>query len=806
MDILSSMGKNITLRVKNLREKCINTNPEICTERARLITESYKETESLPMPLRRAKAFAKILNEMSIHIFPGELIVGNHASKFRAVPVFPEFDVEYIEEEIDQFALRSGDSFQISEEAKSELKKIFPYWKGKTIKERNLAILPKETVLAGEGHVGVIDSAWVLENGDGHLAPDYPKILHEGLGSILKETRERLSHLNLANPEDFKKRIFYESVIIANKAVIRFAQRFSRLAKELADKEKNLPIKLELQKISNICSKVPEKPATSFHEAMQSLWFVQLAIQLETNGHSISIGRFDQFMYPFYQQDLEEGILTKEEVLELMQCLWIKLSSLAKLRSWSQTRLNAGYPMFQNLVIGGQTPNRQDATNELTYMCLAATATMKLVQPTLTARYHNESPDAYLKACARVIRLGLGMPAMFNDEIIIPAMLNRGVAVKDALNYCIVGCVEPSVQGKWGGRYGACLFNLTKTLELALNKGKDLRTGIQLCPDDKGLLEFSSYEEVFAAYQKQVEYYVTQHVIKDNVQDLVWEEMLPTPFISSLVSDCISRGKELKQGGAIYDYTGGQTGNIANVANSLAAIKKLVFEEKIISKAELKQALDSNFEGKKGEMIRQLLVNKSPKYGNDIDEVDTIAKEAFNVFFNEVGKHKNTRFGRGPIGGGFHPSNASVAVNVPFGFITGATPDGRKAWVPLADVESPFRGTDTNGPTALIRSVGKIDHIWLSGGTILNLKFNPSEMDNESQLDNFIALIRTYFDLQGMEIQFNVVSNDVLRKAQKNPEAYRDLVVRVAGYSANFVALDPEIQNDIIARTAHVLS
>lgn len=804
MDILSEMT-GLSSRVAELRGLCINTQPEICAERARLITESYRKTESLPMPLRRAMAFAKILEEMSIFILPGELIVGNHAGKFRAAPVFPEFAVKYIEEELDEFAQRSGDAFEVRDEVKEELKKIFPYWRGKTIKERNLAMLPEETKLAGEGHVGVIDSAWVLENGDGHLAPDYPKVLNRGLGAIVGEAKEKIAQLNLADPEDFKKKIFYESVIIVNEAVIKFAKRFAGLAKELAKKENNPARKKELEKIAAICRRVPEKPAASFHEALQSLWFVQLTIQLETNGHSVSIGRFDQFMYPFYKKDLEYRQLTRNEALELMQCLWIKFSSLTKLRSWSQTRLNAGFPMFQNLIVGGQTSERVDATNELTYMCLAATATMKLVQPTLTARYHKGSPEEYLLACAKVIRLGLGMPAMFNDEIIIPAMLSRGVAIEDAYNYCMVGCVEPSVQGKWGGRYGACLFNLTKCLELALNKGKDPRTGITLCPGDKDFTEFASYEEVFKAYEKQISYYVAQHVIKDNTQDLVWEELLPTPFISSLVDSCLARGKELKQGGAIYDYTGGQTGNIANVANSLAAMKKLLFEEKVITPVELKKALDSNFAGEKGEEIRQLLLNKAPKYGNDDDYVDQIAKEAFNVFFKEVNKHKNTRYGRGPIGGGFHPSNASVAVNVPFGFITGATPDGRKAWVPLADVESPFRGTDTNGPTAVIKSAGKIDHIWLSGGTILNMKFHPSELEDDGKLMNFIALIKTYFDLQGMEIQFNVVANDILRQAQKNPEQYRDLVVRVAGYSANFVTLDPEIQNDIIARTEHAL-
>lgn len=395
------------------------------------------------------------------------------------------------------------------------------------------------------------------------------------------------------------------------------------------------------------------------------------------------------------------------------------------------------------------------------------------------------------------------MPAFFNDEVIIPSLLLRGIGKEDAYNYCLVGCVEPSVPGKWGGRYGASLFNLTKCLELALNGGKDPRTGIRLYGDGKTLKDFNRYEELYTAFKDQLRHYIRLYTIMDNIQDLVWEEMLPTPFVSGLVNDCIERGKEIKKGGAVYDFSGGQAGNIANVANSLAVIKKLVFEEGIISKEELQRALESNFEGPRGEEIRQIVITRAPKYGNDDDYVDSIAKDAFSHYLKEVGKHRNTRWGRGPIGGTFHPSTASVAYNIPAGALTCATPDGRKAGEALADVESPFRGTEMNGPTAVIKSVSKLEHILESGGSILNLKFNPSIFNDARQLDNLIALIQSYFELKGMEVQILIVSAEKLKDAQKKPEKYKDLLVRVAGYSTYFVALDPQVQNDIIARTEH---
>ena len=714
-----------TERVERLREMNLSAVPEICPERARLLTASWEETRGLPHPIRRARALQKILAEMSIFIQPGELIVGNHASKPRSAPVFPELEVGSLEPELDEFEKRPGDAFVVPTEVKKELRGIIDYWRNNTVRDLATALLPEDTKLAGEFYVNVIDSDWVLQNGDGHIAPDYPRLIRHGLKQNIEDARTYLAQLDYADPEAIDKKIFYESVIITNEAVIAFARRFAALARKLAAAEKDERLKTELLGIAERCEWVPENPARDFHDALQSIWLVQVAIQLETNGHSVSIGRFDQFMWPFYSRDIASGKLTRGQALELMQCFWLKLSEISKLKSWPCTQYFRGGALFQNLTIGGQTRDGRDATNELSYLALDATESMKLIQPPLTARIHKNTPDQFLEACAHVISTGGGMPALFNDDIIIPALLNRGVSVEDARDYCMIGCVEPTVQGKWGGRYGACFFNLAKALELALNDGKDPRTGIQLLKGRGDLSTFQSFEEVMDAYRQQVEYYARHQSVKDNVQDMAWEQLIPTPLLSSLISDCLPRGKEIKKGGAIYDFTGGQTGAIANVANSLAAIKKLVFEDRVLTGAELKQALDTNFAGEEGEKIRQLLLTRVPKYGNDDDYVDQIAKEAFTAFLVQGQKYKNTRWGRGPIGCTWHPSTASVSANVPMGSVVGALPDGRKAGEPLADVESAWHGTDVHGPTAMVKSASKLEHIYMSGGSILNLRIHP---------------------------------------------------------------------------------
>jgi formate C-acetyltransferase len=716
-----------TKRTKTAKEVFFSHVPEICLERADIITRVYKENEDLPIALKRAKALDEILENMSIFIQDYELLVGNIASKPRSTPVFPEFTVHYIKEEIDDFSKRPGDRLKISSENKKKLLDLIKYWEGKTVRDLNLSMLPLYTIHAGEDGVGAIDSDWVLQNGDGHIAVDYEKLIKFGLKENIDFCKRQLQNLEVwDDPENIYKRLFYQSVITTNNAVIKFAKRYSALAKQKAKIEKDEVRRLELEKIADVCNHVPENPARNFWEGLQSILFVQFALQVETNAHSISIGRFDQFMYPLYKKDIGENIIDDQSALELIQLFRIKLNEVLKLKSRLCTEFFRGFPMFQNLTIGGQTLDKEDASNELTFIFLEATKNLKLYQPSLTARVAKVSSDEYLDKCSEVISTGGGFPAMFNDDIIVPSLVKRGVKEEDALDYCMIGCVEPTVQGKWGGRYGACFINLVKILELAINGGKDPRTGLELKKGSGDLSTFENFEELMDAYKSQVDYYTKQQVIKDNVQDYCWEELIPTPLCSSLISDCLERGKEIKKGGAIYDFTGGQTGGIANLANSLAAIKKLVFEEKLITGKELLELLKNNFEGKRGEEIRQIILNKVPKYGNDEKYVDSIARDSFSAFLKGVDKYKNTRFGRGPIGCSWHPSTASVSANVPMGFIVGATPDGRKAGEPLADVESATHGTDKKGVTAMLKSASRIEHIYMSGGSLLNLRLAES--------------------------------------------------------------------------------
>jgi pyruvate formate-lyase/glycerol dehydratase family glycyl radical enzyme len=788
-----------------LRENLINTAPEISGQRAVLITESYKETESQPMVIRRARALENILSKMDIYILPGELLFGNQAHKQRAAPIFPEYDSEYVEEELDKFEKRSGDVFLISNHQKASLRENLSYWRGKTVKQAVWALYPEDTKKAGEGGVGVADSSWETENADGHILPGYDMVITDGLSALIARARASDSQLDPSDPASIEKHSFLAAAIISMQAVIGFAKRYSELARKIAETENDPKSKEELLRVSRICEKVPAEPATTFHEALQSLWFAHLAIQIETNGHSVSIGRFDQYMYPYYSSDLKKGTLTPDEALELIECFYIKLNSVNKLRSWEGTQFMGGYPMFQNLTIGGQTRDGKDATNELTTLCLQATDNLRLNEPLLSLRVHAKSPDTLLTRAARVISRGGGLPALFNDEVYMPAMMNNSrVSIEDAYDYGLVGCIEPSVMGKWGGRHAGVLFNLPKCIELALHGGRDPVTGICLSPQKKDLSSFGSFEELMNACKQQISYFVKQSVIKDNVIDHVYETFVPTPFLSSLVRDCLVRGRDIKQGGAIYDCTAISTGGIASAANSLAAIKKLVFDGKRLTGSQVLHALKTDFQDRTttptGKEIQQLLRN-APKYGNDDPYVDLIAKEIFRFYMTEIPRYKTTRNGRGPVGAVFLPDLGSVSANVPFGMIMKATPDGRRAGEPVSDVESPDMGTDTQGPTALIKSVSNLDHVLLSNGAIFNLRFHPSALSDEECIGKFAALVRTYFDLGGMEMQFNVVSSETLRAAQKDPQKYKDLVVRVAGYSALFVALDKSLQDAIIART-----
>lgn len=788
IDVLHLPGP--TPRVEAIRERFISLTPEICVERAQYITESYKETEDQPIHIRRAKALEKILGQMTIFIQPDEIIVGNQCTKPRAAPVFPEFSCKWLEDELDRLEKRTGDVFLISEAKKATLRELFPYWNGKTTNELATALMPQAAKEAQKYGVFTVGNYYF--NGVGHISVDYAKVLDKGINGIIAEAQSELAGLDMTNPEHLAKITFLNAVIIANQAVIAFAKRFSDLAADMAAKEADPARKAELLEIARVCAAVPASPAQTFAEALQSFWFIQLVLQIESNGHSISPMRFDQYLFPYLLRDKD---LSVEKAQELLDLLFIKFNEINKVRDEGSTKAFGGYPMFQNLIVGGVDREGEDATNPLSYMCLQATANTRLYQPSISIRVHSETPRALYEKAAEVTRLGLGMPAYYNDRFIIPGLLSRGLTREDARDYGIIGCVEPQVGGKTEGWHDAAFFNIAKVLELTLNNGVDPLSGERLGPETGDLTTFATYDDLMAAYRKQMEYSVKLLVVSDNAVDVAHGQRAPLPFLSSLVDDCIAKGKSLQEGGAHYNFTGPQGVGVANVADSLAALRKLVYEDQAVSLGELKAALASDFAGVEGESLRQMLVNRAPKYGNDEPYADEIAHEGALIYCKEVEKYAN------PRGGRFQPGLYPVSANVPLGTVVGATPDGRKAGTPLADGVSPVSGMDHSGPTASVKSVTKLDHVIASNGTLLNMKFHPSALKDGQGISNLIAVTETLFNGGGTHIQYNVISKDTLTDAQAHPDNYRGLVVRVAGYSAFFTSLDRSIQDDIISRT-----
>ncbi len=786
----------------------LDTPPSVCAERACLITRSYRETAGQPTILRRAHALATILSQMSIFIQPGELIVGNQASKPRAAPIFPEYSVNWLLHEMDELSERRLDRFVIDEDAKSRLREACPYWVGRTHQDYVAATLaatwPPELLPALDlqgFHFNQVIRSVCTDNGDGHATPHYERLLRFGLRSVVAEAMARNAALDLSQPEAIGKRLFYQAVVTSCTAAKAFANRYADLALRLA-KEGEPERRNELEETAAICRKVPAEPVQTFREALQSVWLLHLILQIESNGHSMPLGRMDQYLYPYYRADLDAGRLTREQALELCECFLVKCSELNKIRPWASTQFRSGYPMFQTVTLGGQTEDGQDATNDLTYLFLEASGNMKLPQPTVVVRVHNGTPDDLLMASARsLLAHGGGIPGFFNDEVIIPSLTSKGISLGDARNWSEMGCAEPQVMGKFlPAARGVCYFNLLKALEVALNGGANPATGLCPHPGRGDLTTFKSFEEVMAAYREQVEFYAKFVPLFDNITSQAFAQLNPCPFLSSVLDHRLEVGRDAAEaGGANYHLSVTQGHGTADVGNSLAAIKKLVFEERRLDAADLKEALATNFSGARGEQIRQALVNWAPKFGNDDDYVDALTKEAVDIWAKAMHRLTNVR-------GQYGPTTQTLTSNVPEGFATGATPDGRRACEPLADNNSPAAGTDLAGPTAAAKSVAKLDHYLLTCGTIFNVKMHPTALEGLDRLRKFCAFVRTFFHLKGSQVQFNVLSAEVLRDAQEHPENYRSLVVKVAGYSALFSALDKRLQDQIIERTSHSFS
>ena len=796
---------SLTDRMKAFREEVLDEKPYIDAQRAVLATQVYRENQNQPRVMVRALMLQKILENMSIYIEDKTLIVGNQATKNKNAPIFPEYTMEFVLNELDLFEKRDGDVFYITEETKQQLRDIAPFWENNNLRARGEALLPEEVSVFME--TGVFGMEGKLNAGDAHLAVNYEKILAFGLKGYEERVKDLKAKLDLTDPDSIDKNIFYKAVLIVIEAVHQFAQRYSKLAQELADKEKDSKRKAELLEISRICAKVPYEPATSFYEAVQSVWFIQLILQIESNGHSLSYGRFDQYMYPYYIKDIQEKVITKDEALELLTCLWIKTLTINKVRSQAHTLSSAGSPMYQNVTIGGQTPDKKDAVNELSFVVLQSVAQTRLTQPNLTVRYHKNINKAFFDDCIEVMKLGFGMPALNNDEIIIPSFINWGVKEEDAYNYSAIGCVETAVPGKWGYRCtGMSYINFPRVLLCAMNDGVDLTTGKRFTKGYGYFKDMKSYEELLSAWDKTVREMTRYSVIVENAIDKASERDVPDVLCSALTDDCIGRGKTIKEGGAVYDFISGLQVGIANMADSLAAIKKLVFEEKKITPIQLWNAILDDFQSDENKKIQAMLIDEVPKYGNDIDYVDNLVVEAYDSYLDEIKKYPNTRYHRGPIGGIRYGGTSSISANVGQGMGTMATPDGRNAYEPLAEGCSPAHNADKNGPTAVFKSVAKLPTEKITGGVLLNQKMTPQMLSTEENKQKLEMLIRAFFNrLHGYHVQYNIVSRETLIDAQKYPEKHKDLIVRVAGYSAFFYFLSKKTQDDIIGRTEQCL-
>lgn len=795
---------DLTPRMNHFREAVLDKKPYIDAQRALLATEAYQKYQNQPAVMKRALMLKNILEKMSIYIEDETLIVGNQASSNKDAPIFPEYTMKFVMEELDTFEKRDGDVFYITEETKEALRSIAPFWENNNLRAKGEALLPEEVSVFME--TGFFGMEGKLNSGDAHLAVEYQKVLEIGLKGYEERVLKLKQELDLCVPENIDKYQFYKAVLIVIEAVKTFANRFSELAKTKAENETGSR-KEELLEISRICAKVPYEPAQTFHEAIQSVWFIQLILQIESNGHSLSYGRFDQYMYPYLQHDLDQNLITEDAAVELLTNLWIKTLTINKVRSQAHTFSSAGSPMYQNVTIGGQTTDKKDAVNKLSFLVLKSVAQTRLPQPNLTVRYHAHINQKFFDEAIEVMKLGTGMPAFNNDEVIIPSFIEKGVKEEDAYNYSAIGCVETAVPGKWGYRCtGMSYMNFPRILLIAMNNGVDMTSGKRFVEPCGYFTEMKSYEELMEAWNKVVRELTRMSVIVENAIDLASERDVPDVLCSTLTEDCIGRGKTIKEGGAIYDFISGLQVGIANMADSLAAIKKLVFDEKKITQQQLWDALVDDFSSEESQRIQQMLINEAPKYGNDNDEVDQLVVEAYASYIDEMKKYPNTRYGRGPIGGIRYAGTSSISANVGQGFGTMATPDGRKAHTPLAEGCSPAHSCDKSGPTAVFKSVAKLPTHEITGGVLLNQKVTPQMLSTEENKQKLEMLMKTFFNrLEGYHVQYNVVSKETLIDAQKHPEKHKDLIVRVAGYSAFFNVLSKATQDDIIGRTEQSL-
>ena len=790
-------GLTRQMRTCKLNGAMRSVKPSICIERAQLVTQSYRETEGMPAVLRRAYSLKYLLEHMTLRIEEDELIVGNHASKPRSAPLFPEFGT-LSQKELDLMPVRKVDTLQISEADKEALLgEVYPYWENKNTGDISRYYIDKKVLDVLDSPYRVFNPLSRTRSGYGHYLPDVKGIIEKGFKQVERYAREYLGKLDPLDPEFVDKSHFYHAVLTVIEGIRTYQSRFARLARAMAEKEPAPRRKAELLLIAKNCERVPYEPASSFYEALQSYYFTILIDYCSQNGSAISGGRVDQILYPYYKADLNRGVMVREEALELLEAFWVKHSDIIKAGTYMSARNNGGFATTVNLVLGGLDENGEDAVNELTYLCLDAEENVFNSEPNTSIRLSKKNPDAFVRRILSIlVRKEGGKLPFFNDELIIEALKGDGVEPVDALDYAIVGCVEPTGQGNTMGRSNACYFNLAKCLELALFDGVCQMSGKQMGPKTGDFTSFDTFEEFLGAYEKQVDYFVDMMVSALNGIELLHARYGQHIVSSMLLKGCLERGKDCTSGGAKYDYVGVQGVGIADVGDSLTVIKQMIFDEKNLSKEDFLSALQNDFKSR--EPLRQTMIHSVPKYGNDDDRADHWTAYAGEQYCKSV-----TRPGHvSPFGAKYRPGLFCLSSNTPLGKQVCALPSGRKAGTPLGDGGvSPKHGMDRLGPTAAAKSVAKVKHALAINGVNFNLKFMPAMLKTDSDRQKLTDLIRGYFTLGGMHIQFNVLTSQKLRDSQKHPEDYRGMVVRVAGYSAFFVELDEEIQNEIILRT-----
>lgn len=802
------------VRVNRFRKFALETEFTVDHQRACLVTEAYEKYKNLPQILKCARALAHVLQNVTINIQPDELILGEMAAPIKCAPIFPEHSYAWIVDEMKNhpWKKRLHDNYYITKESEKKLLDIENSWKGNTIEEMIASMMTEDQKKGTNLERNVYLLNLYMFGGVGHLQANYEKLFALGYGGIKKQVIEKMEALDLSMPDNLKKREFYQAELVVLDAASAYLRRYAALAREMAQKEKQSPWKADLLKIADNCEWVSENPPRTFHEALQLLFMATTILLIETNGHSVSLGRFDQYMHPFYRRDIETGAATRESIQELIEILYVKQLWWTKLRDRMTVIPNSGRGMGGDaLTVGGVDKDGNDATNELTYMCLDAHAHTRLGAPWLAVRWHEKTPKELKIKTANVIRIGTGQPKIFNDQAAVPAALRAGRSVEDSRNYHVVGCVEIDAGGKEYGWHDAAYFSIAKVFELAINNGRCIGCGShcmrwdkcggigkRLGPETGSLADFTSFEQVLESYDKQMKYWTDQMVAGIEIMDITHQRMKPLPYLSALSDDCIERGIDVTAGGAVYNFTGPQAVGVGTVADGMATVKQLVFEEKRVSGREMLDACENNWNGYEP-LYALVNSDKVHHYGNDDDYADELAKFAADTYCKHVENRPNAR------GGTYLPGVYSVSANVALGLVQWASPDGRKALEPVSDCVGAvhtYRGShDICGPTAMVKSVAKLDHVRAGNGTLLNMKFTPSAVAGETGRDNFISLIDTYFDRKGMHSQFNIISRKTLEDAIAHPENYKDMLIRVAGYSAYFVELSKPLQYDILGRT-----